>query len=90
MNPTIFFAVIAAVAVFWYISASILIVNELIKRKHKIQFVIIRLMLPVYAHRYKRMTIEETGKVGLLCYHWIFSINVALIFAAAAIVAKFL
>ena len=90
MNPTIFFAVIAAIAVVWYIAASILIVNELMKRKHKIQFVIIRLMLPVYAHRYKRITIEETDKVGLLYYHWIYSINAALIFAAAAIVAKFL
>ncbi len=46
------------------------------------------LMLPVYAHRYKKITLEETGKVGSLFYHWLISINVALVFAVAAIISK--
>ena len=79
-----------AIAIVWFIVSSGMIVNELMKRNHKIKFIIINMMLPVYVHRYRKVTLEETGKVGLLYYHWIFSINAALILAAAAILAKFL
>ncbi len=88
MTLTIFFAVIAFIAVGWYIVASIMIVNELLKRKQKIQFIFINVMLPVYAHRYKKITMEETGKVGSLFYHWLIAINTALVFGIAAIVTK--
>ncbi len=88
MTLTIFFAVIAFIAVGWYIVASIMIVNELLKRKQKIQFIFINVMLPVYAHRYKKITMEETGKVGSLFYHWLIAINTALVFGIAAIAAK--
>ena len=88
MTLTVFFAVIAFIAVGWYIVAGIKIVNELLKRKQKIQFIFINVMLPVYAHRYKKITMEETGKVGSLFYHWVISINVTLAFAVAAIISK--
>jgi hypothetical protein len=88
MTLTIFFAVIAFIAVGWYIVACIMIVNELMKRKQKIQFIFINVMLPIYAHRYKKITIEETGKVGSLFYHWLISINIALVFGIAAIATK--
>jgi hypothetical protein len=88
MTLTIFFAVIAFIAVGWYIVASIMIVNELLKRKQKIQFIFINVMLPVYAHRYKKITMEETGKVGSLFYHWLIAINTALVFGIAAIISK--
>jgi hypothetical protein len=64
MTLTVFFAVIAFIAVGWYIVAGIKIVNELMKRKQKIQFILLNVMLPIYAHRYKKITMEETGKVG--------------------------
>ena len=64
-----------------------MIINELLKRKQKIDFVFIKLMLPVYAHRYKKITLEETGKVGPLFYHWVIAINTALVLAIAAIVS---
>ena len=64
-----------------------MIINELLKRKQKINFVFIKLMLPVYAHRYKKITLEETGKVGPLFYHWVIAINTALVLAIAAIVS---
>ncbi len=88
MTLTIFFAVIAFIAVGWYIVASIMIVNELLKRKQKIQFIFINVMLPVYAHRYKKITMEETGKVGSLFYYWLIAINTALVFGIAAIISK--
>lgn len=88
MNLTIFFAVIAGIAVIWYIISGMMIVNELMKRGEKINFVFINATLPVYAHRYKKITLEETGKVGPLFYHWVIAINTALVFAVAAIISK--
>ena len=88
MDPTIFFAVIAGIPIVWHIVSGAMIVNKLMKRKQKIQFIIIKLMLPVYAHRYKKITLEETGKVGSLFYHWVISINVTLVFGVAAIISK--
>lgn len=88
MNVTILLAVLAFVAVAWFIISGIMIVNELLKRKQKVSFVFIKLMLPVYAHRYKKITLEETGRVGYLFYHWVISINVALILGIAAVVSN--
>ena len=88
MSLTMFFAVIAAIAIIWLIVSGVMIVNELMKRKHKIQFIIINMMLPVYVHRYKKITLEETGEVGSLYYHWVFAINTALVFAIAAIASR--
>jgi len=88
MTLTVFFAVIAFIAVGWYIVAGIKIVNELMKRKQKIQFILLNVMLPIYAHRYKKITMEETGKVGSLFYHWLIAINTALVFGIAAIATK--
>jgi hypothetical protein len=88
MSITIFFAVIAGIAIVWFIVSGIMIVNELMKRKQKIQFIFINVMLPVYTHRYKKIMLEETGKVGSLFYHWVIAINTALVFAVAAIISK--
>ena len=88
MNITILLAALAFIAVVWFIVSGIMIINELIKRKQNINFIFIRLMLPVYAHRYKKITLEETGKVGSLFYHWVIAINIALVLAIAAIVSK--
>jgi hypothetical protein len=88
MNLTLFFAVIAGIAVAWFVVSGMIMVNELMKRKHKINFILIKMMFPVYAHRYKKITLEETGKIGTLYYHWIIAINTALVFALAAIIVK--
>ena len=88
MNLTIFFAVIAGIAIVWYIVSGIMIVNELKKRKQKILFIFINVMLPVYAHRYKKITLSETGRVGPLFYHWLIAINTALVLAIATIISK--
>ena len=86
MNLTIFFATIAGISVVWFIVSSIIIVNELLKRSQKANFIFIKAMIPVYAHRYKKITLEETGKVGSLFYHWVISINTTLIFGVASII----
>jgi len=88
MSLTIFFAVIAGIAVVWFIVSGMMMVNDLMKRGQKIQFIFIKVMFPVYAHRYKKITLEETGKVGPLFYHWVIAINTALVLAIAAIISK--
>ena len=88
MNVTILLAVLAFIAVAWFITSGMMIINELLKRKQKVSFVFIRLMLPVYAHRYKKITLEETGKVGSLFYHWVIAINTALVLGVAAIISN--
>jgi hypothetical protein len=35
------------------------------------------LLLLKYAHQYKQITLQETGKVGSLFYGWLVSINAA-------------
>jgi hypothetical protein len=88
MNITIILALLAFIAVAWNIVSGILIIRDLQKRHQKINFVFIKIMLPVYAHRYKKITFEETGKVGSLFYHWVFAINIALVFGFAAIISN--
>ena len=42
MNLTIFFAVIAGIGVIWFIVSGMMMVNELMKRGQKINFVFIK------------------------------------------------
>lgn len=88
MSLTIFFAIIAGLAIIWFIVSGMMMVNELMKRGGKINFIFINVMFPVYAHRYKKISLKETGRVGSLYYHWLVAINTAFIFALAAIVTN--
>ena len=89
MSLTIFLAVLAFIAVIWYVVSGIMIFTELQKRGEKVYFIFLNFMLPFYAHRYKKLTLEETGRTGILFYHWIIAINTALVLGAAAIASKF-
>ena len=87
MGVAFVFAVIAFMAVAWNIVSTIMIVSRLQARGEKINFVLIKALAPVYVHRYKKITSEETGRAGPLFYHWIFSINLALAAGIIAVVA---
>lgn len=89
MSLTITLAVLAFIAVIWYIVSGIMIFTELQKKGEKVYFIFLNFMLPFYAHRYKKLTFEETGRTGSLFYHWIIAINTALVLGAAAIASKF-
>ena len=67
---------------------SMVIVSELQKRDVKINFFLIRLLLPKYVHQYKSITLQEQGRVGGLFYGWIFSINGALVFVLAGLITR--
>ncbi|MBS4036101.1 MAG: hypothetical protein KGZ85_16685 [Ignavibacterium sp.] len=88
MMTTYILAIIAGAAVVWYIVSGILIFDELRKRGEKVYFIFLNFMLPFYANKYKKITFEETGKVGKLFYHWLIAINTALVFAIAAIISN--
>jgi len=71
-----------------FVVVSILIMNELQKRGIKINFFLMRLLLPKYVHQYKKITKKETGKVGALFYYWIISINLALVSLIVGMIFK--
>lgn len=71
-----------------FVVVSILIVQELRKRNVEINFFLLRLLIPKYAHRYKKITLQETGRVGPLFYPWILSINLAAVLAIVTLVIK--
>lgn len=90
MNWVIFLTIIAAVSIGVYLISSIMIYDELKKRDIKVSFIFLRFLIPFYAHKYKEITLSETRKIGSLFYCWIISINTALVFAAAAILLKYI
>ena len=82
------FLYLALIFVLSNIVFTIIIVSELQKRKVRINFFFLRHYIPKYVHQYKKMTLEETGKVGKLFYCWIVSINLTWIFAVVGFIIK--
>ena len=76
-----FFFALAFLGVIWFVVTSILIYNALRNRNINVSFLWLQFMILKYASQYKEITLRETGKVGPLFYHWIISINTALIAA---------
>jgi hypothetical protein len=70
---------IGAASVVAHVVFSMMIVHEVSKRGVKINILLLRLFIIKYAHQYRQLTKEETGKVGSLFYLWLFSINTAFV-----------
>jgi len=81
MSLTTILIAIGLLAVMWYVTTTILIYDALRKRNIKVSFLFLRFLILKYASQYKEITLKETGKVGPLFYHWIISINIALVSA---------
>lgn len=90
MNVSYLLLTVALGCVAWNIVVSILICIELGKKGVKVNYLFIKALIPVYAHQYKKMTREETGKPGPLFYHWVISINAALLTGVASVLALYL
>ena len=71
-----------------FVVFSIMIVNEVSKRGVKINFFLLRLYIIKYIHQYRKITKEETGKVGPLYYPCIISVNLAWICAIAGLLLR--
>lgn len=79
---------LALVFVGLFVILSIMIVHEVSKRGVKISFIWLRLYIIKYIHQYKKLTLEESGRVGPLYYPCIISVNLALILAIAGLILK--
>ena len=58
------------------------------KRGTKINYFLIRIYIYKYINQYRKITMEENGKVGPLFYSFIVSFILALVFAIVGIVLK--
>ncbi len=62
-----------------YVIISVLIYHFLHQRNEKVSFLWLRVLIPWYVYKYKKITEKESGRIGLLFYGWIISINLALL-----------
>jgi hypothetical protein len=88
MSAFIVFVVLAVICIAWYIVASIQITNYLTKHGVKINWLLVRVLLPSYANQYKKLTRAETGKTGSWFYHWVIAINGLWVFAVIVLLMK--
>lgn len=79
--------VLSAACALWAVTASILMGAWLSRRGVKVDWLLFRALMPWYVHRYKAMTLELEGEVGSLFPHFLVPINLALLFAVAALIA---
>ena len=76
---------LAVLASFYHVAATIVIYDNLRRRGIPVSFLWLRLFGPKYAGEYKSLTRKETGHTGPLFYHWLVSINVALVAAVSGV-----
>jgi hypothetical protein len=86
MNAFEILIVLCICCAFWNVAVTLIIYDNLRNRGNPVGFLWLRLTAPAYAFRYKKIIRSESGKTGALFYHWIFSINLALVFALLAII----
>ncbi len=89
MDAMTILIVFLCLCVAWHVVATLLIYSNLRRRDQRVSFIWLRLMSPWYASQYKKITRKETGRVGPLFYHWIVSINLALVLALVAVVVRY-
>jgi len=80
--------VAAIISVIWGIVSFIAIVSFLSQRGEKINFFLIRLWFFRYLKRYSEITTAESGRPGPWFYSCIVSLNLALVFGIAGIIAR--
>ena len=79
---------LALVFVGLFVILSIMITHEVSKRGVKINFFLLRLYIIKYIHQYRKLTLEESGRIGPLYYPCIISVNLALILAVVGLILK--
>ena len=82
MNYTSYASVLlglAVLAALYHVVATVLIYENLRRRGLPVSFLWLRLFAPKYASQYKRLTLKESGHTGPLFYHYVVSINTALV-----------
>ena len=83
-------AFLALACVIWSVVTAIRIAEFLDKRGLKTPFPFWGFYIFRNMGRYREVTIQETGKIGLLYYQYIIPINAALLLALVALAIRFL
>jgi len=82
--------ILGGLSIIVYLWSTIMIYNFLKNKNEKTEhFVFINLHIFRYIKNYKKITKNETGKIGYLYYLWLFSINLALICFVLLMVLKY-
>ena len=63
----------------WAVAASVLIARDLERRGVHVSYLWLRVMIFKYLGQYRRVTLQETGRVGSLFYHYVIPLNIALV-----------
>lgn len=71
-----------------HVAASMLIVERLRRRDIRINWVFLRLLIIRYAHQYRTLVREETGRTPPLFLAWVISINALAACAVTALLLK--
>lgn len=82
------FFVLAIISVVCGVISSIVITSWLSKRGIKINYPFIRVLIIKYVHQYRKITQQQTGKLGPWFYSYVISMNLALVFAIVGLVLK--
>jgi hypothetical protein len=70
----------------WAVAASLLIARDLERRGVHVSYLWLRVMIFKYLSQYRRVTLEETGRVGSLFYHYVIPLNLALVLTIMLVV----
>ncbi len=89
MNMGNLFLVLAIVSAAWGVVSSIMIVSFLSNHGVRINYFLLRLLLPRYVGQYRRMTLDETGKTGVWYYSFVIAMNLALVLAVIGLLLRF-
>ncbi|MCU0254145.1 MAG: hypothetical protein MUE47_06355 [Acidobacteria bacterium] len=77
---------LAVASALWATAAAVAMTGWLSHHGVKVNWPLLRLYMPWYVHRYQRMTREIDGRAGPLFAHFVVPINLALLFAVAALI----
>jgi hypothetical protein len=81
------FMFLAGACAVWAVVASLGMTAWLSRHGVKVNWILLRAFLPWYVHRYQHMTREIEGQPGPLFAQFVVPINLALLFALAALIA---
>lgn len=86
MSEILIFA--AAVSVIWGIVSEMAMISFLSGHGEKINYLFLKVYFFKYMKRYSEITTAETGRPGPWFYSYIVSMNLALVFGIAGIIAR--
>lgn len=87
-NIAVALAFLASVCSLWAVVASLAMGVWVSRHGVKVRWIFFRALMPGYVQRYRTMTREIEGRTGPLFPQFVVPINLALLFAVAALIAQ--